>query len=129
MELNNIISNSDARKIADLKIKEITTTITSPPYFDMKDYGSKNQIGFGQTYKQYLDDLQKVFKNIYESTKDCGTLWIVIDTFKSEGKVVPLPFDLAAKLSEIGWLLQDVIIWKKDKTVPWLGKRFCSEKI
>lgn len=128
MELNNIVSNSDARKIADLKIKEITTTITSPPYFDMKDYGSKNQIGFGQTYKQYLDDLQKVFKNIYESTKDCGTLWIVIDTFKSEGKVVPLPFDLAAKLSEIGWLLQDVIIWKKDKTVPWSGNGFVQRK-
>ncbi|GAC1030780.1 hypothetical protein thsps21_16070 [Pseudomonas sp. No.21] len=128
METNNTISNSDARKIADLRIKEITTTITSPPYFDMKDYGSKNQIGFGQTYKQYLDDLQKVFQSIYESTKSCGTLWIVIDTFKSEGKVVPLPFDLAAKLSEIGWLLQDVIIWKKDKTVPWSGNGFVQRK-
>ncbi|WP_210147039.1 DNA methyltransferase [Pseudomonas citronellolis] len=128
MKNQNTISNSDARKISNLKIKDITTTITSPPYFDMKDYGSKNQIGFGQSYDQYLDDLKTVFKSIYDSTKDTGTLWIVIDTFKSDGRVVPLPFDLSAKLAEIGWLLQDVIIWKKDKTVPWSRNGFVQRK-
>ncbi len=94
----------------------------------MKDYGSDNQIGFGQSYEDYLLDLQIVFKNIFKVTKEYGSLWIIIDTFKKDGQVVPLPFDLVSKLIEVGWLLQDIIIWKKDKTVPWSSKGFMQRK-
>lgn len=125
----NKVYNNDARDMLRfLKRKVITSTITSPPYFDMKDYGCDNQIGFGQSYNEYLEDLQIVFGNIFQVTKDNGTLWIVIDTFKRDGQVIPLPFDLAAKLVEAGWLLQDIIIWKKDKTVPWSGNGFAQRK-
>ena len=47
----------DARQIDKIiKKKIISTTITSPPYFDLKDYGFDNQIGFGQEYNEYLDE-------------------------------------------------------------------------
>lgn len=123
------IHNVDARNIAAYIHEEvIASTITSPPYFDMKDYDADNQIGFGQTYHQYLEDLKKVFSSIYNITKDDGTLWIIIDTFKDKNGVVLLPFDLASKLKEIGWILQDIIIWKKDKTVPWSSVGFVQRK-
>jgi DNA modification methylase len=123
------IHNADARNIADYIHGEvITTTITSPPYFDMKDYGAENQIGFGQTYRQYLEDVKRVFSSIYKITKNDGTLWIIIDTFKDKNGVILLPFDLASKLKEIGWMLQDIIIWKKDKTVPWSSTGFVQRK-
>jgi DNA modification methylase len=123
------IHNVDARKISDhIHGEVIQSIITSPPYFNMKDYGSENQIGFGQTYNEYLKDLKLVFSNIYKSTKHDGTLWIIIDTFKGKDGIVPLPFDLAAKLKEIGWKLQDIIIWKKDKTVPWYTTGFVQRK-
>ncbi|MBA3002367.1 MAG: site-specific DNA-methyltransferase [Desulfurivibrio sp.] len=125
----NKIYNNDARDILNfIHDKSITSTITSPPYFDMKDYESVNQIGFGQSYDEYINDLKVVFENIYKITKDDGTLWIIIDTFKKNGQVIPLPFDLVSKLVEIGWLLQDIIIWKKDKTVPWSGNGFVQRK-
>ena len=111
----------DARDIASISNSPIVdVTITSPPYFDMKDYGYPEQIGFGQKYDDYLDDLRKVFKGIYELTKDTGSLWVIIDTFRKAGAVVPLPFDFVHKISDIGWKLQEVIIWEKDKTVPWV---------
>lgn len=124
------VYNIDAREILETIPSGVlvSTTITSPPYYDMKDYGSPNQIGFGQTYEEYLLDLKEIFKKIFEITKDTGTLWIVIDTFKRNNQVVSLPFDLANKLKEIGWLLQDVIIWKKDKTVPWSNNGFMQRK-
>jgi len=127
---SNIIYTEDARTILDHipKKEMVTATITSPPYFDMKDYGGEDQIGFGQSYEEYLFDLQTVFQNVFQITKENGTLWIVIDTFKKEGQVVPLPFDLVSKLLEVGWLLQDIIIWKKDKTVPWSTKGFMQRK-
>lgn len=126
----NIIYNIDSRRISEVLPKDvkIQTTISSPPYFDMKDYGVENQIGFGQPYEEYLRDIKSVFEQIYQYTKENGTLWIIIDTFKRNDSIVLLPFDLAAKLQESGWLLQDIIIWKKDKTVPWSNNGFTQRK-
>jgi len=126
----NTIYNIDSRRISEVLSKDIRiqTTISSPPYFDMKDYGEKNQIGFGQSYKEYLCDIKSVFEQIYHYTKEDGTLWIIIDTFKRNDSIVLLPFDVASKLKESGWLLQDIIIWKKDKTVPWSNNGFTQRK-
>ena len=117
------VHNIDARKIESV-IKEpiVDVTITSPPYFDLKDYGSKDQIGYGQEYDEYLEDLKLVFKQVYDITKESGTLWVIIDAFRKEGEVVPLPFDFSNKMRELGWRLQEVIIWGKDRTVPWSHK-------
>lgn len=120
----------DSRNLIDRigELTKIKTTITSPPYFDMKDYGSQNQVGFGQSYQDYLNDLKDIFGQIYKITENDGSLWIIIDSFKRENQVVTLPFDLSNKLKEIGWLLQDIIIWKKDKTVPWSNNGFVQRK-
>lgn len=132
MEAKNIntVYNQDARKILETIPSgvKVSTTITSPPYFDMKDYLSENQVGYGQTYDDYLNDLQKIFEGVLKITNEDGSLWIIIDTFKRDNQVVSLPFDLVAKLKESGWLLQDIIIWKKDKTVPWSSNGFVQRK-
>ena len=129
-KLLNVIYNKDARNILDIIPSEVkvTTTITSPPYFDMKDYDCDNQVGYGQSYQDYLDDLKSIFEGVFKITKEDGTLWIIIDTFKRNNQVVTLPFDLSNRLKEIGWLLQDIIIWKKDKTVPWSTNGFMQRK-
>ena len=129
MKINRVY-NYDSRKLAEVISNDIRiqTTITSPPYFDMKDYGVDDQIGYGQKYEDYLEDLKIIFAQVYERTKEDGTLWIVIDTFKRDNAVVTLPFDLVQKLKEIGWLLQEIIIWKKDKTIPWSSNGFMQRK-
>ena len=117
------VHHGDARSLSKLLPDEcIDVTVTSPPYFDMKDYGVKNQIGYGQNYKTYLDDLQKVFAEIFRATKESGSLWIVIDSFRSNQEVIPLPFDLSSQLRTAGWILRDIIIWKKERTLPWSHK-------
>lgn len=124
------VINNDSRKINELLPHDVMvqTTITSPPYFDMKDYGVDNQVGHGQKYDDYLQDIQNIFKQVYDHTREDGTLWIIVDTFKRGGIVVPLPFDIASRLKQVGWLLQDIIIWKKDKTVPWSNSGFMQRK-
>lgn len=134
------LHNSDVRKLPEvlasngLREEFIDVTITSPPYFDMKSYGSENQIGYGQKYLQYLDDLKQIFKQIYLVTKKTGSLWIVVDTFSKNGRFVNLPFEISDRLENLfenksnnigrksGWKLTDLIIWKKDKTLPWSRK-------
>lgn len=114
----------DARSISAVLPSKpvIDVTITSPPYWNLKDYGLRKQIGFGQDYEEYLAELGRIFRSIHQFTKDTGSLWIVADTIKCKGEVKLFPFDLARILQNHGprkRILQDVIIWNKDKTLPW----------
>jgi DNA modification methylase len=103
----------------------VTATITSPPYGDLKNYGHPDQIGFGQAYEEYLVELRRVFRTVYTHTRDDGSLWLIADSLRPGESGVrtlePLPFQIATDLADIGWSLREVIIWKKDKTLPWSG--------
>jgi DNA modification methylase len=117
------IYKHDARKLNEIITdKIIDITITSPPYYNLKDYGYKSQIGYGQEYQAYLQDLKLVFENVFNCTKDTGTLWVIIDSFTSNNEVIPLPFDFSNSIKDVGWKLKEVIIWAKDRTVPWAHK-------
>lgn len=76
----------------------VDVTVTSPPYFDLKDYGyeDEHQVGQGDSYNQYLDELRQIFQQIYNLTKDSGTMWVVANTFNHNGEVVQLPSDIAS---------------------------------
>lgn len=106
----------------------LTATITSPPYGGRKDYGHPGQIGFGQPSDEYLLDVRRVFRALHTHTKPDGALWVVADTLREKppgGGVWPLqllPFQLAGEASKVGWILRDVIIWVKDKTLPWSSR-------
>ena len=114
---------SDARLLKTrIKEKIVDVTITSPPYWKLKDYGSESQIGFGQRYETYLADIKNIFRDVFDITKETGSLWIVIDTFKKGGETHLLPFDVANCLRNVGWKLQDIVIWVKDKNLPWSHK-------
>lgn len=112
---------SDSRQIERIlpNLACIDVTITSPPYWNLKNYGYKGQVGFGQSYEEYLDDIAHIFNIVYERTKNSGSLWIISDTLKHNGELKLIPFDIAQLLQESGWILQDIIIWEKDKTLPW----------
>lgn len=109
------------------KIPSPTLIISSPPYFDLLDYhGIKGQIGFGQNeYDGYLTDVANVFQNCYDFAEDNASFWLIIDTFKKKGEITPLPFDIHRRLKEKftkTWTLKDIIIWDKEKNLPWIKK-------
>ena len=101
----------------------LTATITSPPYGSLKDYGHTEQIGFGQGYNEYLEEMEGVFQDLHDHTKIDGSLWLIADTYMGKGRaprpLMPVPFDLSAAAEAAGWTLRDVIIWHKDRTLPW----------
>src|SRR5438876_5336969 len=104
----------------------ITCTITSPPYWKLKDYGHGDQIGWGQDYEDYLIDCRRILRALFRHTRSDGSLWLVADTLTKKesqhSRVQPLPFDLMVQAEVAGWILRDLVIWKKDKTLPWSSK-------
>jgi DNA modification methylase len=103
----------------------LTTTITSPPYGDLKDYGHPAQFGRGQPHDEYLVELRRVFRSLFSHTRQDGALWLVVDTLRAKApagqpwRLRMLPFELAQEAETEGWILRDIIVWRKDKTLPW----------
>lgn len=101
----------------------VDLVITSPPYWDAKDYeGNSQQTGYGQTFEEYIDSLKKIFTGVYNISKETASLYLIIDTIKRNDRLIRLPDELAKLLENIGWYHKDTIIWNKGKTLPWSRK-------
>lgn len=65
----------------------IDCVITSPPYFNLRDYHAEGQIGLEWTPEEYIEKLAKVFDSVKRVLKDTGTMWVVIgDSYAGSGK-------------------------------------------
>ena len=70
-----------------LESESIDCVITSPPYFNLRDYHSEGQIGLEETTEEYITRLADVFDDIRRVLKNNGTLWIIIgDSYASSMK-------------------------------------------
>jgi site-specific DNA-methyltransferase (adenine-specific) len=54
MSTKHIIINGDSRQMDEIKNKSVHLIITSPPYRQLKDYGAERQIGFNDSYENFL---------------------------------------------------------------------------
>ena len=113
--LKNCVVNGDTREIMKLLPNGcIHLTFTSPPYYNARDYS------IYKSYKQYLSFLEEVFYEVHRITKEgrfliVNTSPVIVPRFsrKYSSTRYPIPFDLHAIISEIGWEFIDDIIWAK----------------
>jgi len=112
----------------EVKNNSIRTVVTSPPYWDMYYYGHDEEIGYGQTYEKYLDSLDKVWEQCYKKLADDGTLWVNVSNKTTKGKFYFLGSDFANRISDLGFILQNVIIWYKPNAMPILTKNKFTNK-
>jgi len=54
------------------------TCVTSPPYYGLRDYGRKGQIGLEETPEEYIAAMVEVFRCVWDVLEDDGTLWLNI---------------------------------------------------
>ena len=67
--------------------KRADCCITSPPYYGLRDYGVKGQIGLEDTPEEYIEKLVDVFREVKRVLKDDGTLWVNIgDSYVAKPK-------------------------------------------
>lgn len=83
---NERIIIGDCREVLPaLESGSVQTCVTSPPYWDMLDYGDERQLGIEPTPESYVAALVGVFAEVWRCLNDTGTLWIVIgDTYASQ---------------------------------------------
>lgn len=95
----------------------VKCVITSPPYWDLKDYYKKGQIG-QESYQQYLDRLALVWKECYDKLTDDGTFWLNINIRVKNNKVILIPRDFVKQCKQIGFHYKGILIWHKSSGIP-----------
>ncbi len=115
--------HGDSRFMVEVPDNSIGFIITSPPYWDLKNYNHKTQIGLGQSYKEYLIELEKVFKECIRVLKLGRFFALVIGTRISDGELKHIPMDCINILRRLGFTLKKEIIWSKPKGTQGLWQR------
>ncbi|WP_436932846.1 DNA-methyltransferase [Halosimplex halobium] len=109
--------------------EEVDSIVTSPPYWNLKDYGHSDQIGAEDgSYQEYLGRIENVLSESYKKLDLEGSLWLIVGTFVERGDTKLLPADLIELAEEIGFVLQDVITWYKPSAIAGMNDRSVVNK-
>lgn len=118
----------ELRKLPD---KCCSVCVTSPPYYNARDYGAADQLGTESSPEEYTRKLVEAFREVARVLKDDGTLWLNIgDSYArhiEDGGIkrkdlIGIPWLLALALRSDGWYLRADIIWNKPNAMPESAK-------
>ncbi len=127
MKTNHKIIIGDSRNMAGLQNKSIHLVITSPPYWQLKDYGTSDQIGFDDSYEDYINNLNLVWKECFRVLNDGCRLCINIgdqfarSVYYGRYKIIPIRTEIIKFCETIGFDYMGAIIWQKATTMNTTG--------
>lgn len=105
-------------RIANNTVKLV---VTSPPYWDLKDYFKENQIG-KEEYEIYSKRMYKVWKECYNKLQEDGSMWININVRVRDNKPIYLPKLFIEQCKKIGFIFTGIMIWHKSSGIPTHAK-------
>lgn len=86
IETNKIYNEPCLDTLKSMPDAFLDCVITSPPYWQQRDYGYEGQWGLEPTFQQYLENLWSMMDEIYRVLKPSGTVWINLgDTYSTQG--------------------------------------------
>ena len=87
-EVKDVIYSGDALAVLrQLDSESVQCCVTSPPYFQLRDYGVDGQIGLEDTPEEFIAKLVEVFHEVKRVLKPDGTLWVnIADSYAGSGK-------------------------------------------
>ncbi len=92
--------------------------VTSPPYFQLRDYGHKDQIGLESSPDEYVRRLLVVLSQARRVLKPEGSLYLNLgDTYRNKS-LLGIPWRVVRELQKRGWYLRNAIVWHKPHGVP-----------
>jgi site-specific DNA-methyltransferase (adenine-specific) len=126
LPLGQILIGDARQRIADLPADCVDTVITSPPYFGLRDYGHRQQIGLERDVNAWVGQLVSVARELARVLKPGGSLWLNVgdgySNHHTEGAIKKSlllgPQRLAVALLHDGWHVRNQVIWAKTNPMP-----------
>ncbi|MCF8316672.1 MAG: thermonuclease family protein [Ignavibacteriales bacterium] len=113
--------------MTELPDNSVHLAITSPPYWQLKDYGTHDQIGFHDSYENYINNLNLVWSECYRTLHHGCRLCVNIGdqfaraVYYGRYKVIPIREEIIKFCENIGFDYMGAIIWQKVTTSNTTG--------
>ena len=122
----NTIYNMDALDfLKSLPSESVQAAITSPPYYNLRDYDRDDQLGNESTLNDYIDRLVSIFRELRRVLKNNGIFWLNIGDSYSQGSgdmprknVMLIPHRLFIACQDDGWIIRQDVVWHKPNAMP-----------
>lgn len=127
MRTNHKIIIGDSRRMPEVGNETVHLVVTSPPYWQLKDYAHRNQIGFDDSYEDYINNLNLVWKECYRVLHPGCRLCVNIgdqftrSVYYGRYKVIPIRTEIIKFCETIGFDYMGAIIWQKVTTTNTTG--------
>lgn len=113
--------------MTELENNSAHLVITSPPYWQLKDYGTETQIGYHHSYEEYINNLNLVWKECYRVLHNGCRLCVNIGdqfaraVYYGRYKVIPIREEIIKFCENVGFDYMGAIIWQKVTTSNTTG--------
>ncbi len=117
----------DSRHMVEVADEAVHLIITSPPYWQLKDYGNGSQIGFDDSYEDYINNLNLVWSQCHRVLKKGCRLCVNIgdqfarSVYYGRYKVIPIRTEIIKFCETAGFDYMGAIIWQKVTTCNTTG--------
>lgn len=112
MQKDHLVVIGDSRHMTEVPDSSVQLIVTSPPYFDVKDYGAEN-IGSLDDFNEYLQEMQTVFRECYRVLEKGRYICVNICDIISHECKYPIPAHYVLLLQRAGFDYREDIIWRK----------------
>jgi site-specific DNA-methyltransferase (adenine-specific) len=123
---NTILLGDVWARLRELPAASIDCVITSPPYFQLRDYAADGQLGQEATVGEWVANLRAVFREVARVLKPAGSVWLNLgDGFSRHGRygappkgMLLGPERLIVGLAADGWIVRNKVVWSKINYLP-----------
>lgn len=127
MKTTHTLIEGDSRQMNLIKDQSVHLIITSPPYWQLKDYGTDRQIGFHESYESYINQLNLVWQECNRVLHNGCRLCINIgdqfarSVYYGRYKVIPIRTEIIKFCESVGMDYMGAVIWQKQTTMNTTG--------
>ncbi len=116
--INQVLCGDAFATVKKLPDASVDTIVTSPPYFQQRDYDSEQQIGQEISPAGYVERIAELFTELKRVVKPTGSAWVVIGDKYVKGELLGMPWRVCFALKDAGWVLRSDCIWHKPNAMP-----------
>ena len=122
LETNIIHVGDNLFHLTNIPDASVDMCVTSPPYYNLRDYKNSNQIGAENTVSDFVENLCKVFDEVKRILKPTGSCWVNIGDTYDKKRLLQVPSRFEIAMCDRGWHLRNEIIWSKPNPQPISSK-------
>jgi hypothetical protein len=105
-------------RLRELAAGKLQAVLTSPPYWGLRDYGERWQLGHEPTPDLYVAEIVEVFREVRRVLRPDGVAWLNLGDSFDALQAAGIPWRVAFALQADGWYLRGDIIWSKPSCMP-----------